>query len=41
MDSAGAGSLLTGPDRRARRTPLVRAARSLLDDIAALEPVPA
>ena len=41
MDSAGAGSLLTGPDRRARRTPLVRAARSLLDDIAALEPAPA
>jgi len=41
IDAAGAGSLLTGPDRRARRTPLVRAVRSLLDQLAALEAVPA
>ena len=39
VDAAGAASLLTGPDRRARRSPLVRAARSILDQVATLEAV--
>ena len=41
IDAAGVASLLGGPDRRARRTPLVRAARSLLDQLAAMEAMPA
>ena len=39
VDAVGAGSLLTGPERRAGRTPLVRAARSLLNQVATLEAV--
>jgi hypothetical protein len=41
IDAVGAGSLLTGPERRARRTSLVRAVRSLLDQLATLEAVTA
>ena len=41
IDAAGAGSLLTGPERRARRTSLVRAVRSLLDQVTILEEVTA
>jgi Flp pilus assembly CpaE family ATPase len=41
VDAAGASSLLTGPERRACRSPLVRAVRSLLDQLETVEAVSA